>query len=179
APSEAPPPVATEVVGTPLPPSLAPVALDGAQLNLYRDPQTSISVSRDSRWNPQGLNELSLGVFLAPAGDSGEGVVAAKVVGPAQDQNGYLAAVGTIAKLLAKPGTQPAVSPLGSTAQSADGIVSFVRTVGGQDFTIRGRYLAKPAPGNSVGVVLAFVPENSYAANEGVLVQIVQGVIFQ
>jgi len=87
--------------------------------------------------------------------------------------------VGVIATMLAKPGTQPAVSPLGSGPDSADGIVSFVRTVGGQDFTIRGRYVAKKAPGSSVGVVLAFVPENSYTANEAVLTQIIQGVIFQ
>ena len=182
-PSAPPPPVATEVVavGSPVPPSLPPVTLNGAQLNLYRDPKTSISVSRDTRWNPQGLAglETSLGVFLAPAGDSGEGVIAAKVIGQAQDQNGYLAAVGAIANLLAKPGTQPALSPLGTGGQGSDGIVTLVRSVGGQDITVKGRYLAKPAPGNSVGVVLAFVPENSYTANEAVLTQIIQGVIFQ
>jgi hypothetical protein len=177
----APPPTQPVPVaeGSPVPPSLPPVTLNGAQLNLYRDPKTSISVSRDPRWNPQGLPTLSLGIFLAPAVDSGEGVIAAKVIDQAQDQNGYLAAVGAIANLLAKPGTQPALSPLGTGGQGSDGIVTLVRSVGGQDITVKGRYLAKPAPGNSVGVVLAFVPENSYTANEGVLNQIIQGVIFQ
>lgn len=172
----APPVVAA---GTAVPAVLPPVSLNGATINLYRDPQTSISVSRDGRWNPQALPTLPLGVFLAPNLDSGEGVVAAKVLEQTQDAAGFGAALTQVAQTLAKPGSQPAISIVGTSAQNLDGSVTFVRVVAGQDITVRGRFVAKPAPGNSVGVVIAFVPDNSYAANEIVLSQITGGAIFQ
>ncbi|MBA3468921.1 MAG: hypothetical protein H0T53_04690 [Herpetosiphonaceae bacterium] len=175
-PSEPPPPAPD---GTPVAAQLPPIKLSGASLNLYRDPQTSISVSRDGSWNPQGLPTLPLSIFLSPSLDSGEGVVAAKVLGNAQDRAGFLASVNQVAQVLCKPGTTPQVAITGDAAQLQDGTVTFTRLVGGQDITIKARYLAKPAPGNSVGVVLAFVPDNSYGENEAVLTQIVQGAIFQ
>ena len=172
----APPVVAN---ATAVPAVLPPVSLNGAAVNLYRDPQSSISVSRDGRWNPQALPTLPLGVFLAPNLDSGEGVIAAKVLEQTQDAAGFGAAVTQVAQTLAKPGTQPTVVIAGNSAKNPDGNVTFIRVVAGQDITVRGRFVAIPAPGNSIGVVIAFVPDNSYAANETVLSQITGGAIFQ
>lgn len=172
----APPPPANS---TPVAASLPPVTLSGTSLNLYRDPQTNISVSRDARWSPQPLPTLPIGILLAPALDSGEGVVAAKIIGGTQDGPGFQAAVAQVAQTLAKPGTTPQVNPLGNNAQTQEGTVVITRVVAGQEHTIKAHYIAKPAPGNSIGVVLAFVPDNSYASNEAVLTQIVQGAIFQ
>lgn len=149
------------------------INLSGANLNLYRDANTNISVSRDPRWNPQNLPTLANSLFLAPALDSGEGVIAAKIVGKQQDQAGFQAAVNDVANVLAKPGTTPTLNG------SNEGTITFTRTVGGQDVTMQGRFSAKAAPGNSIGVVIAFVPDNSFGANDAVLSQIVQGVIFQ
>jgi hypothetical protein len=174
-PSAPPPPVAD---GTPVAAQLPPITISAAG-NLYRDPQTNISVPRDGRWNPQALPTLQRSVFLSPNLDSGEGVVAAKVLDNAQDRAGFLASVTQVAQTLSKPGTTPQVAVAGDSAQLQDGTVTFTRLVGGQDIVIKARYSAKPAPGNSIGVVLAFVPDNSYAANEAVLNQIIQGVIFQ
>ncbi len=175
-PSEPPPPAPD---GTPVAASLPPIKLSGASLNLYRDPQTNISVSRDGSWNPQALPTLPRSIFLSPSLDSGEGVLAAKVLDNTQDRAGFLTAVNTVAQALCKPGTTPQVSVGGDSAQQQDGTVTFTRLVGGQDITIKARYLAKPAPGSSIGVVLAFVADNSYAENEPVLNQIVQGAILQ
>ncbi len=172
-------PVEVPVAEVPSAPVAPPVVLNGANLELRRDPSTNISVLSAPNWATQALGNLQLSVFHAPSLDAGEGVVAAKVLEVAQDASGEQTAVQQVTAALAKPGTTPQINVEGANGQTLSGTATWTRTVSGQDYTLKGRFLAQPAPGGSVGVVIAFVPDNSYATNEAVLNQIVQGVIFQ
>ena len=172
-------PVAAEVAATPVPAVAPLVSLDINTLELRRDPATNISMLGAPGWQPQPFPILPLSFFLAPALDAGEGVLSVKVIDVSRDADGLFAAVDKLAFALAKPDTVPQVNVEANDGTTLVGNVVFTRTVAGQDYPVQARVMARPAPGNSVGVTLAFVPQNSYPQNESVLNQMVQGVIFQ
>lgn len=155
------------------------VVLDNTVFDLRRDISTNISVRADRSWSQQAVPGFDLSVLYAPGGDAAQGVAAAKVLNLPQTSDGMQEALFTLTQALAVPSTVPVVTIISQNNQRVTGTVTWQRMVNGQSFEMQGAFMATPAPGSSIGVVLAFVPSGSYAQNEAVLTQTTQGALFQ
>lgn len=176
----APPPVAqAEPTATAGPPPVPAVTLAAAQITSYRDQLTGITLQKVPSWQPSVLGGIENNVLLAPGQDSLEGAVAAKLPRPSRDEASLREAANQVGKALGKPGTQPQIQA-GALADGGvliAGTMTFVRSFNGQDVTMQAAFESRFISG-AIGVVVAYVPQGSYAPNEPVLKQIANGAIF-
>lgn len=171
----APPPVVADATAVPPagPVDLPTAPIDPSSIILTRNSNTNISVSHPQAWTEYVIGS-DLAVFFSTAVDGEQGILASKVIGKTNDAAGIQAAIEETFNLLAAPNTQREYA-----INASEGTVKFVRIVRGQEAKIQAFVTVKPGPGGSLGVIVGFVPESGFAANQAILQQMTRSAIVQ
>ncbi|MBM7843445.1 hypothetical protein [Herpetosiphon giganteus] len=170
----APPPVVSDATAVPAGPVDLPTApIDPSSVILTRNSNTNMSVSHPQAWTEYAIGD-DLAVFFSTASDGEQGILARKVIGKNNDAAGIKSSIEETLNLLAAPNTQREY-----VINASEGTVKFVRLVRGQEAKMQAFVTVKPGPGGSLGVIVGFVPESGYAANEALLQQMTRSAIVQ
>jgi len=170
----APPPVVADSTAVPAGPvDLPTTPIDPSSVILTRNANTNMSVSHPQAWTEYVIGE-NLAVFFSTAVDGEQGILANKVIGKNNDVAGIRAAIEETINILAAPNSQREYA-----INASEGTVKFVRVVRGQEAKIQAFVTVKPGPGGSLGVIVGFVPESGFAANQAILQQMTRSAIIQ